>query len=529
MDELSIPTPEPTAADAPAFPLRVAAVDIGSNAIRFLSAELPRPGVHHELESTRIPVRLGMGAFRDGALAPEAMDAAVSALCGVRRRMEALGIQHYRAVATSAVRDSRNGAAFAERVRGECGLEIHTISGVEEARLVWLAVRRRLALGERPWILVDLGGGSVEVSLVDAAGVRWSESHLVGTVRMLADVGPEEDHTPEQFRRRLEDHAAMLRSSAAAEGLAIAGMIATGGNSEALASLCGAPAGADGVRRLPVADLRAAIDSLAALSCEERIRTLGLRPDRADVILPAGIVYERLATLAGAAEIAVPGVGVKDGALLDLVDDLASHGVHEERLDREMMAHALTIGERYAFDEPHARQVARLSLSLFDQLQAAHGLTETDRRILLAAALLHDIGQFVSYRRHHKHSYYLLSNAELPGIAPPEIALVALVARYHRRAEPKESHEGYADLPAEERRRVDLLASLLRIADALDREHLQQVEKVAARVEDGELRLTMSGAGDLLPEEWAVRKKAEMFERVFQLRLRLGRSGTPGA
>jgi exopolyphosphatase / guanosine-5'-triphosphate,3'-diphosphate pyrophosphatase len=519
MDEIPIPG---TAATG--YPLRVATVDIGSNAIRFLSAELPRPGEYHELESERIPVRLGMGAFLDGALDPGAVEAAVAALCAVRRRMEALGVQHYRAVATSAVRDSRNGDAFVERIGRECGLEIHTISGVEEARLVWLAIRSRLALGDRPWILVDLGGGSVEVSLVDAAGVRWSESHMVGTVRLLAEVGAEETHAPGEFRRRLEDQVAQLRTTAAAEAVPAAGMIATGGNSEALASLCGAPAGPDGARRLPVADLRRAIDTLAGLSGAERIRRFGLRPDRADVILPAGIVYERLASLAGATEILVPGVGVKDGVLLDLVEDLASPRVHEERVDREMVAHALTIGARFDFDEPHARQVARLSLSLFDQLRAEHGLDDTDRRILLAAGLLHDIGQFVSYRRHHKHSYYLISNAELPGVSPPEIRLVALVARYHRRAEPKDGHEGYADLSADERRRVDRLASLLRIADALDREHLQQVETVRARVEDGELRLTMTGSGDLLPEEWAVRSKARMFERVFRLRLRLGRA-----
>lgn len=523
------PVAEPARAEADSevtFPLRVAAIDVGSNAIRFVAAEFTSPSRWFELESRRPSVRLGHGAFLSGHLARTSMDAAVDALAGIRRRMDALEVGRYRAVATSAVRESVNGAELIERVRRECGIHLEPITGGEEARLVWLAVRSRVALGDRNWILVDLGGGSVEVSLIDDERLLWSESHTMGSVRLLEELSAAGE-TPERVRRLFAEYAGTLtfRLARLAERWDPAGLIATGGNIEALARLAGAaPDGdGDGVGVLPLQELRAAIETLSRLTFEQRIDRLGLREDRADVILPAAVVYERIGALAGVDHFLVPYVGLKEGLLLDLVDELATHSAHEERQEQVILAGALALGRRYLFDEPHARHVANLSLSLFDQLRPLHGLGGPDRRILLAAAVLHDIGQFISYRKHHKHSYYVISQSELPGLTPRETQLAALVARYHRRAEPQEDHEGYRDLPDEERGRIGKLASLLRVADSLDREHLQQVSMLRTRREDGELVLELEGRGELLLEQWALRKKAEIFERTYGLTLRLAR------
>ena len=517
MSELLHPLP---GSAPPSFPLRVGAVDIGSNAIRFLAAEFASRDELRQLDYVREPVRLGREAFLSGMIAGDAMDDAVKAISRFRERMDDLELLGYRAVATSAVRDSVNGGELVDRVWEECGVRIETITGTEEAHLVWLAVRHRVALGARGWVLVDLGGGSVEVSLVDAEEIRWSESYPLGTVRLLGELGDVTGDSPDAVRRRLEDHAAMLRISAAAKKLDVDGMLGTGGNMEALAALAGAQPDDRGVSRLPVRELRAVITRLAELSPRERVRDLGLREDRADVILPAGVVYERIATLVGASEIVVPSIGVKDGLLVDVVDDIMEHGGHEARLEREAMAGARALAGRYEWDDAHAEQVTRLALDLFDQLEELHGLGGTERRVLAAAALLHDIGQFVSYRRHHKHSYYLISHAELPGFTPGQIRLVALVARYHRRAEPKDDHEGYADLSGDERSVVKRLAAILRLADALDREHQQQVERVRAEVDGKDLELKVQGAGDLLPERWALKRKAEMMESVFGVGVR---------
>lgn len=506
------------------FPLRVAAVDVGSNAIRFAAAEFSSPGASVMLDSERRPVRLGHDVFLSGRLTLEAMDRAVAALAGFRERMTALGVQAYRAVATSAVREASNGDHFVERVHREADAELEVITGSEEARLVHLAVKRQIPLRGEQWLLVDLGGGSVEVSLVDDRGVMWSESHTMGSVRLLEELaGAGED--PGRFHRLLEEYVSTLRVPSATRARGAAGLIATGGNIEALARLVGAEPEPGGVSVVAVRDLSAVIERLSRLSFRQRVDELGLNEDRADVILPAAMVYERLATLTGMREIHVPHVGVRDGVMVDLVDELTMHGEHEDEQSQLVLAGAVTLGRRYMFDEAHGTHVAELALSLFDQLTELHRLGDTDRRLLLAAGVLHDIGAYISYKRHHKHTLYLVSNSELPGFKPREMLLVANIGRYHRKSEPEHDHEAFMALSAADQERVRKLASLLRMADALDREHQQNVKRLTATHKGGELLLRLEGPGDLLLERWSLQRKSDFFSRVFDLKVRVTRDG----
>lgn len=512
-------TVSPTEAESP-FPMRVGAIDAGTNAIRFVAAEFMDPTHWVELEYQRIPVRLGHNAFLTGRLDDETMAAAVEALSSFRRSIDRHGIPRYRAVGTSAVRESENGGELVDRIRGECGIDLETITGSEEARLVWMAAKSRVELGERQWMLTDLGGGSLEVSLVSDAGVRWVESHTMGTVRLLEDLGGGEGD-PEHFRRLVAEYAGTMRMPDLTGEEPLAGLIATGGNIESLADLAGCQPDPSGVSVLPLEGLREWIEILGGMSVEQRMERFGLHDDRADVILPAALIYERVAVLAGANEFTVPHVGVKEGVLMDLVEDVTGPGVHATLMEQQAFHGALALGRRFRFDEAHARHVARLALSLFDQLQDLHGLGESDRRILLGAAVLHDVGQFLSYRKHHKHSLYLIYNSEVPNFSPDEIPLLALVCRYHRRAEPKPGHYLYKKLKKEDRERVGKLAAILRVADALDREHLQRVQSVEARIEAGELLLEVEGRGDILLERWALKKKGRMFQSVFGAEVRL--------
>lgn len=502
------------------YPVRVGAVDVGSNAIRFTAVEFASRAARRELERLRVPVRLGHEVFRTGRLAPETADAAIEALAGFARRMAALDVEHYRAVATSAVRDSDDGAGFVRRVREEAGIRLETISGAEEARLVWLAVRDRLTLADGPWLTMDLGGGSVELSLAEGDALTWTVSHTMGAVRLLEEF--ESAGGAQAFQELLEEYVGTLRLDAPGIGVRpkVRGLIASGGNIEALADMAGAGAtGNDGADHLDLAGLRRLIRELGALSPAQRTERWGLRPDRADVILPAALLYERVARMAGVDDIIVPRVGVKEGVLLDVLDEVVARDRHRRRHDEEAFGGALALGRRFDFNEVHARHVAMLATSLFDQLAPLHGLSQSDRRILAAAALLHDVGQFVAYRRHHKHSYYLIAESELPGFSPRQILAVALVARYHRKAEPKPEHPGFAELDEAERERVCRLAALLRVADALDREHAQRVAGVAASIEDDGVALRVTGSGAL--ELWAMPSKAALFERIFGTKLRV--------
>ncbi len=516
MPQTTPPLPRETAGgrEPLSFPLRVAAIDVGSNAFRFVAAEFSDPNHYVELASERVPVRLGHSAFLTGELSPSAIDRTVEGFRRFREDIDRLGVEHVRAVATSAVRESRNGADLVRRVEEDAGIRLDLISGTDEARLVWMSVKQRFDFGDSKWMLVDLGGGSVEVSLADESGIMWSESHRMGSVRLLEELTGADD-APAHFANLLAEYAATLRIPHASKHWTPVQLIATGGNIEALARLAG-HSDAGGTRRITRAELAMAIEEFSHLSYSQRIGRLGLREDRADVILPAAIVYDRVAELAGAEQILVPGVGVKEGVLFDLVDELTS-GAGFGRLERIVHEGALTLGRRYLFDEDHGRHVASLALSLFDQLTEVHGLEPRDRRILLAGAILHDIGQHISYAKHHKHSLYLIHHSEIPGIAPNELPLVALVARYHRRAEPRRSHYLYRDLGPRNRRRVERLAALLRIADSLDREHLQRVHSVEARVHEHRLELRLERRGRLLLEQWALRKKGKLFARIFGL------------
>jgi exopolyphosphatase/guanosine-5'-triphosphate,3'-diphosphate pyrophosphatase len=506
---------------APGFPLRVGVVDMGSNAIRLVAAEFIAPATYTELLSDRVPIRLGHGVYETGRLEENAIEGAVRAMVRFREVLDEFEISHYRAVATSAVRESENGRQLVRRIRKEADLELDVITGVEEARLVVGALAKRMNLGQEPWVLADLGGGSLEVALVNDTGMIEAESHTIGSVRLHEEF---EDAAGDlrRFRKLLDEYLAALRLPAFQRDRRPAGFMATGGNMEDLAVLAKARREDSGVSVVDLQNLDAVIERLARLTYEQRIEKLGLRPDRADVILPAAMVYARLARIFQAKAIRVPHVGVKEGVMYDLVDGLVAHAGYSQRHQREVLAGAVALGRRFGFDESHGVHVARLAEVLYDQLASLHDLDGAGREILLAAAVLHDIGQSISYTKHHKHSQYLIAQSELPGFQPSEILLIATIARYHRKAHPSDKHEEFATLEADDKQLVARLAAILRVADALDREHQEKVKRVAAAIRDGVVHLELEGEGDLALERWAVGRKAELFEKTFDRKLEVG-------
>ena len=297
------------------------------------------------------------------------------------------------------------------------------------------------------------------------------------------------------------------------------GFIGCGGNIEALAELAAPGKPDDGVSRLPVSGLDSAISLLARLSYSERIEQLGLRHDRADVILPAAVVFRRLAELTGTREILVPHIGVKEGVTLDLIADLKSRATNDTRREKQLTQAAVSFGRRYMFDEAHGRHVARLAVSVFDQLEFLHGQGSQARHLLKVAAILHDIGVFVAMKKHHKHTLYIVRNSEIPGLSTREMAIVGNVARYHRKNHPASHHRAYASLSPRDRVLVDHLGAILRLVDGLDRQRRQLIRSVTATPDGRNLRLTAECDGDVLLERWTVAQKKDLFEETFGLRV----------
>jgi len=518
---------------------RFAAIDVGSNAIRLRIVEASAPDKDagqlslpdtigkngegwREIANLRAAVRLGTEVFLTGKLAPASIGQACSALREFRRAMDEAHVDAYRATATSAVREAKNAATLVERARREAGVELDVIEGVEEARLIELAVVRRLGLTDRMTLLVDVGGGSTELTVLEKAKHAFSISLPIGTVRLLETLLHSGGQPLDKERARLLSEMIDRALVAALPTLAkttFQSFVGTGGNIDTLADLCPAEGGAFGYpRAIDVGAMRALFARLLKMSAADRRDTFNLRPDRADTIVPAAALLLRLAEVFKMGAIVAPGVGLKEGILVELADK------HFRVWDTAQEALAVIgacerIGHRYHFDEAHGQLVAKLAAKLFDDLRDVHGFDDRDRLLLRAAALLHDIGDFVRYDGHHKHSFYLIQNSDIIGLTPDERAIVANVARYHRKSPPDPSHPNFRDLDKVARGKVRGLAAILRIADALDREHLGKVKSVSARVDKnkGKMLLLIEGDEDRELEEWTVRAKSELLRDVFDL------------
>lgn len=485
----------------------LAAIDVGTNAVRL---ELARPdpdGALETLHQERDPIRPGEGVFATGSMPRETADRLLSTL----RRYSALCRRHkalVRAVATSALREARNRAEIVRRVREEAGLELEVVSGKEEARLICLGVLHRKPPGARS-LLVDIGGGSTEV--VTASGEKpdnlWSLA--LGSVRLTEVFQASKAVTPKQLRLIRSFVAEAVRKTLP-EKLAKLPRMALGssGTINAVVSFAAGDSGGSASMR----QLTHAVETLASMPPERRRKRFD--PRRADIIVSGAIILEGVAKHLGVEAVTAVNRGLRDGLLVDLL-----YRQDTSREDHSLADAAIDIGRRFFFDEKHSRQVTQLALALFDQLAALHNLPLSTRPYLEAAALLHDIGTAVNYERHHKHTYYLIHHADLPGLADRERELVARVARYHRRSPPDVKHSGMVGLLPSEARTVRKLATLLRVANALDCSHQQLIKSLKASHgrEEVSLHLQVKHPVDL--ELWTVDREVAPFRNVFGKRL----------
>jgi exopolyphosphatase/guanosine-5'-triphosphate,3'-diphosphate pyrophosphatase len=519
-------TPAPSARRA--RPTRGAVVDLGSNALRLQIVEASDDGEPVVLVRIREPVRLGGDAFGAGEIGEHALAAAERALRGFRELCEQYGVQRVRAVATAALREARNRDAAVARLSASSPAPIEVISGTEEAWLLLRAVEPRVDLRGGRTLLVDLGGGSAELVLCEDGRALAAESLPLGALRLLdlarragaGDHGAELLALLEQLAARADHALAELLGGRPAERC-----VAVGGNAESLADLEAETRGRRleaGVERLDPDTLVRWIEALAPLPPAERARRFGLLPDRADVIVPAAVVYLHLARRAGARALLVPRVGLRDGLLRDVLL-LPSEAALRAEWRETLLTSARALGQRLRCDSAHAERVRALAARLFDETRTLHGRNERERSLLEAAALLHDAGRLLADERHEEHGAALVRASELVGVRAAERELLAGVVRHHRGPPPAEDDPTCTALAVEDRARLFVLAALLRLADALDAQHRGAIADVAVRVSPGAvaLRLTRSESaahGPLL-ELAAARAKGILFEAVFGVKL----------
>jgi len=495
----------------------IAAIDVGSNAMRLgLAAFDADTGTPQLIQRYREAVRLGHDAFTSGILSEKTMDDAVKAFAYFRKILDQHHIENYRATATSAMRDSKNGHVLIKRIFDETGINLSLISGEEEARLVQLSISRRVDLSKQFTLLVDMGGGSVEVTLCDDGEVISAQSFKIGTVRLLELLGKSGDFN-NLLSEYLEGMRKKLKQQLGRRKPAVC--VATGGNAGAIGSLAFQILGtesADQVSRVELDDL---IKKLAAMSFEERIQDLGLRPDRADVILPASMVFREIMKLARVQTMVMPEASLLDGILIGMMEseDIAMHSRR-----RNLLAWARSLKKKYHVDQHYAKSVARLALSLFDQMQSLHGLGAGERLLLEVACRAHEIGMYVRVGGHHRHAAYLISASPLLGLSKDEKAVLAQTVRYQRKAFPNNEHESFVALEETDKQRVWFLSSMLRLAIALNKDRRDRISHVNVAVDDEHIILHLEGDGDLLLERWAALQVKDYIHHAFDRNLQIG-------
>ena len=505
-----------------AAPVQLAAIDAGSNAIRLVIARATSPKQIQILDCERAAVRLGHNAFTRRVINGDTISRAARAFRQFRDRMDQYNVGAYRAVATAAAREARNYRRLMDRVQRKAGIELEVISSEEEARLVCSAAQ--WALGDRiqPRLIFDLGGGSLELNFYQRGVLENRIGLPLGTIRLMETFSIE-GTIDEDNANRLRHHIlALLRSAMPSPPrLTRSIAVACGGNAEALVRMAAGPM----VERIPAINMRLLRDQtwrMLALDVPGRMRVFRIRKDRAEVIGIAAIIFNTLAKWLDLRTLLVPGVGVREGILLDLVAEQYSvRTTSEEEKGRasELLASARWFARRLDYNPQHAEQVARLALSLFDQLRPIHEMGADLRLALEMGALLHDVGHFISRKSHHRHGEYLIRNGEIPELRGWRRDMVAALVRYHNsKSEPQLEHASYAALDGERRRHARLLTSLLRIAEKLESEHAQRISGVDVQISGRKAIFVIRALDGTRLDLLGLERKSSLFEKEFHLK-----------
>lgn len=506
---------------------RYAAIDIGSNSLRMQAAEVVPGAPARILAADRQVTRLGESVFRTGSISREAMDYVCEILKGMAKVCRELDVVGIRAVATSAVRDARNQSEFLQRASEAAGVAVEMISGQEEARLIHLGVQARWPHPKQRILIIDIGGGSAELILSERGEIAEAFSKPLGAVR-LTEVFLQHDPPEAAELHRLDEYIQEKLAGAVKR-------IGGGPWDRAIATSATASALVCAVNRIPrtkrekadrlratTSQVRKFYQKVSGRNLSERRKMTGIGPKRAEIIIPGAALLHRVLRDFQLASFYYSAAGVRDGIIADLA--VRRVGRELSHLDREQRKVVEGMARRYGVPVRHVKKVAELAHTLFESLQPLHQLPAHSGKLLEAAAYLHDVGHYVSDTRHHKHSYYLVANSDMPAFTDRERLLIANLCRYHRRARPAPAHENLQALTVEEKRVVTLLYPLLRLADSLDRSHDQRVERLECGIRNGSVVLRLRSGADTDLEEWAGQRAAEVFQKVYEHPITLARS-----
>jgi len=511
----------------------IAAIDVGTNSIHMVVVRIQTSLPSFSIITTeKTTVRLGERCPQTGKLTDIAMQRSIDALARCQEICRSFLVEEIVAVATSAVRESPNGHDFIARIEQELGLQVELISGQEEARRIYLGVMSAMELNNQPHVIIDIGGGSTELVLGNGHDPDYLSSSKVGAVRLTSLFVKSEpisqfDLEQLQFyiRGTLERPTDELRLALAAQPVK---MIGTSGTIESIAiahakeKFGTVPSPLQGYQ-LSYADVEHTVDRLIEQSLAERTALVGEK--RAEIIVAGSLILLEAMRLLEAPKLTICQHALREGLI---VDWMITRGYIEDRLRYQSSIRdrsVLKLAQKYGVNLNHSKQVAVLALSLFDQTKGIlHDWGNSERDLLWAAAMLHNTGYHVNHAAHHKHSYYLIRYGELLGYNESELEIIANIARYHRKSEPKKKHLNYRDLNDYSRHLIEQVSPMLRLAVALDRRQIGSIESIKLscnlKAKHCQLQLIPSRPDDPCTLElWSLEYKKQPFETKFNLKL----------
>lgn len=487
-------------------------------------AKLGQHGGFEMLTSEKDMVRLGQGGGEMKQLAPDAIDRGIAALSRMAKVAKSFGDVELVAVATSAVREATNKQEFIDRARDEVGVEVEVISGFEEARLIHLGVLQALPVFDKRLLVIDIGGGSTEFLVGEGAQAIEARSMKLGAIRLTERFFPDVvDGDGSVDPAAVDACRNYVRAALSPVAHELGGhqpevAIASSGTATTIAAMAVASRG-DDVRQMngvtfTAEELAEVVKDVASKARTERSKIDGLDAKRVDIIVAGAILLDEIARAFSLAEFTISEFALREGVLFD------RFGIGHEQLENLRRSNLLRLARQLDPDADHAIRTADLATQLFDRTSKLHGLGSDERELLEAAAIVHNVGLFISHSSHHKHSYYVIRNSEqLTGFTEREIEMIAVLARYHRKSHPAEKHAEFAALSKDDKQLVRELAGMLRIAIGLDRSHAASVTSVRVFLSEGRLEIepiSASGA-DLEVEIYAAAERSKLLAAAFDV------------
>ncbi len=504
---------------SPSGPVRLAAIDIGTNSVRLLVVDAHGTDDYRLVDDEKMTTRLGEGLNSTGALSPEAIDRTMQAVARLKTIAEGRGATRIAAVATSAAREATNGGEFIARLRDELGIRPEVVDGLAEAELAYLSVQHNFHLPNERVACLDIGGGSLELIFTIGPVIQEVFSLPLGAVRLTEQFVHSDPVNNKDWKALRRHVRAEIERALIGRDLAATVLIASGGTISSLARVIANQRG-DHLSRVHGYStnrsyVKRAMDLFRSVDVNARRGIPGLSPDRADIIFAGSVVVNEVLRYLGLNAIVVNEHGIREGLIMRMTREIFGSPAASTALDWRDSVRAF--GAACNYDRPTAEHVGMLAVNLFDLMRGLHGYGEGERRLVEAAAILRNVGHHISYRRHHIHSYHLIRHANLPGFTPREIELIAHIARYHRRSLPRRKHVNFALLSRSDRERVRQLAAIVRFVDGLDRSHRRRVRGLEATRHKRSLQVTLLADESIDLELWGGQQKKDLLERAFEI------------